>query len=262
MNEIRLLTRVQWASPGKRSELLTHHGLRHHFGGLGDLPPENHLPSKQQHGVAILEVLSDFQYKMEGTNQQPVRIERPKGSGLNPVAEVDDRPIADGQVTSTPGQVIVVKTADCLPILIADSNHTLVGAVHAGWRGLTSGILKEALNCFFRRGVSSKKILVAIGPAISRENYEVGDDVVQAVLSAQFGLGPTAAALSLAKGRGDRWHFDLCVAAALHLCALGVEPNHIEVIKACTMGDTQWNSYRRDRHRNQLNWSSISLPYS
>ncbi len=262
MNEISVLSRVHWASPAKRSELLTQHGLLHHFGGLGDHPPENHLPSKQQHGVVILEVLSDFQYKTEGTNQQPVRIERPKSSRGAAEAEIDDRPFADGQVTSTPGQVVVVKTADCLPVLIADTNHTLVGAVHAGWRGLTSGILKGALNCFFRRGVSPKKILVAIGPAISRENYEVGDDVVQAVLSAQFGLGPVAAALSLAKGRGDRWHFDLCVAAALHLCALGVDPHHIEVIKACTMGDTQWNSYRRDRHRNQLNWSSISLPHS
>lgn len=260
MNEIRLLQEVLWTSPGNRSELLTKHGIPHRFGGTADKPPENYLPCQQVHGRQIIEVFSDHQYKMEGTNQQPTRIDSSKLHGASLKLDTSDRPFADGQVTSTPGQIVIVRTADCLPVLIADSNHTFVGAIHAGWRGLTAGILDEALNCFYRRGVPAKKILVALGPAISRENYEVGDDVVQAAVSGKFGLSPVAAALSLAKGRGDRWHFDLDVAAVMHLFSLGVEPTQIEVIRACTYSDPRWNSYRRDRHTNQLNWSTISLP--
>jgi YfiH family protein len=249
MNEINQLSAVLWSAPSSESALLKDHGLHHRFGGVDEAPPDNHLPSRQEHGIQIIEVLSAYHFKTDDSNRQSSRIE----------SNSPDRPFADGQISSTPGQVVVVKTADCLPILFADINHTVVAAIHGGWRGLTGGILRETVAAFTKRGVGPRQILVAIGPAISRENYEVGMDVLQAALAPQFGLTPVGAALSIAKGRGDRWQFDLSVAAALHLLVLGIDPQHIEVIKACTFNDHRWNSFRRNRHTNGLNWSHISL---
>jgi len=175
------------------------------------------------------------------------------------VMDENGLPQADAQVTSVLGQVVAVRTADCLPVIVADRQRRQVGAIHGGWRGLTAGILREGVAAFADRGISLQELVAVIGPAISRESYEVGPDVVQAVLSPTFGLGERAALLSLAKGQGDRWHFDLAVAAALHLIQLGLKPENIEVIQACTFREGAFNSFRRDRQTRQLNWSWIRL---
>ncbi len=83
----------------------------------------------------------------------------------------------DAIITKRKGRLLVVKTADCLPILIRNIENTLVGAIHAGWKGLCSGIIPEAVSTLKRLGFPPKTLEAALGPSIGPCCYEVGKEV-------------------------------------------------------------------------------------
>lgn len=170
-------------------------------------------------------------------------------------------PEADGIICQTGGTVIAVKTADCIPLLCVDRNAQVVAAVHAGWRGLTSGIIRNTLNILEKRvGVSGRDLLCAIGPAISSHYFEVGPDVFEALKKEELGLNVRQRERCLMKGVGDRWHIDLQTACAYGLLNLGVPENSIGIVRSCTFAHLNlWNSYRRDGKSAGRNWSWISL---
>jgi len=140
----------------------------------------------------------------------------------------------DAVVTDQPNCPIGVMTADCLPVLFATQG--LVGAAHAGWRGLVSGVLENMLREF----PHPSKVQVWLGPCISREAFEVGPDVVDAFMSknsawARYFEAVDGAGRSLANLRG---------------IATDLLENHgfvdIKGINACTYSDSnRWYSYRR-----------------
>lgn len=242
--EIGQLGKVRWTPSGVESTLLKELHYEHSFGGVNARPPEGFFMARQTHGTTVIGIdAADRHHHRRGSVSFDAK-------GL---------PEADAQVTTVRGQVVAVRTADCLPVLIGDRRRRQVAAVHGGWRGLTGGILRETLEVFGDQGISPADLVAVLGPAISRESYEVGPDVVEAVFGQAFGLGERAALITLAKGIHDRWHFDLAVAAALHLVQLGMDPQSVEVINACTYKEKAWNSFRRDRQTSSLNWSWIRL---
>ncbi len=83
-------------------------------------------------------------------------------------------PEADGLVTNKPGLVLGIITADCAPILLADSKVGVIGAAHAGWRGALGGIIESTVELMCNYGATIENINCAIGPCIGRESYEVG----------------------------------------------------------------------------------------
>ena len=87
---------------------------------------------------------------------------------------------ADAAVTNIPDEVLVVMSADCLPVLFSDTNGTVIGAAHAGWRGLCDGVLENTVSELLKLAPqsSSKDLIAWMGPAIGPESYEVGEDVV------------------------------------------------------------------------------------
>lgn len=89
-------------------------------------------------------------------------------------AEVQASTIADASYTSDVNSVCVIMTADCLPILICDRNGTKVAAIHSGWRSLAADIIERTLE---KLATPSKDLLVWLGPAISKNKYEVGAEV-------------------------------------------------------------------------------------
>lgn len=121
---------------------------------------------------------------------------------------------ADGAVTSRPGVVCTVMTADCLPVLLCDRRGRRVGVVHAGWRGLASGVLAAAVRSL---GVDREDTLAWLGPAIGPAAYEVGADVRDAFV----GRDPGAASRFAPNARG-RWQADLYGLARDALLAAGV----------------------------------------
>lgn len=144
---------------------------------------------------------------------------------------------ADGAYTRGRNIPCVVMVADCLPILIADTQGRAVAAVHGGWRGLASGIIKRAVDTL---DCPSNELVAWLGPAIGPDAFQVGDDVLQA-FSSQMG----EVAQSAFKADGERYLADLKLLAQLQLQQLGVE--QIAVHPSCTYRDsTHFFSYRRD----------------
>jgi YfiH family protein len=148
-----------------------------------------------------------------------------------------DFPEADAQISSEPGQVCAVLTADCLPVLLCSQSASCVGVAHAGWRGLAAGVLENTVQAM---GEPSGQLMAWLGPAISAAAYEVGEDVRTAFVSKGDSL-----AAECFSAQGDRWLFDLYGMARLKLARAGVE--HVSGGDHCTFGDSErFFSYRRD----------------
>ena len=87
-----------------------------------------------------------------------------------------DRPEGDAVVTATPGVICAVLTADCAPILMADEEAAVIGAVHAGWKGALGGVVRSAVKAMEALGAQANRIRAVVGPCIAQESYEVGLD--------------------------------------------------------------------------------------
>jgi len=145
---------------------------------------------------------------------------------------------ADGAIASGPGTVCAVMTADCLPVLMCDRQGTRIAAVHAGWRGLASGILERAFESL---AVSPECLLVWLGPAIGADAFEVGPEVRQEFIAAD----PTTDS-AFRPSESGRWLADLAGLARQRLARLGVTA--VYGGGYCTVSDSRrFFSYRRDR---------------
>jgi polyphenol oxidase len=144
---------------------------------------------------------------------------------------------ADARVVSRPGQVAVVMTADCLPVLFCDREGREVAAAHAGWRGLVAGILEETVE---HMQADNSDILAWLGPAIGPTAFEVGDEVRQAFLDHD----PQAQA-AIVPSQPGRWLADIYLLARQRLSSAGIM--QIYGGGLCTYSDTErYYSFRRD----------------
>ncbi|MCG9697756.1 peptidoglycan editing factor PgeF [Shewanella sp. Isolate11] len=148
----------------------------------------------------------------------------------------DDNRTADGSVCRSTDHVCVVMTADCLPVLICDKQATQVAAVHAGWRGLCSGIIEAAVASF---NAPADELYVYLGPCIGADAFEVGSEVRQAFVSQH----PQTSQYFIPQG--DKYFGDLQGIACYRTQALGVQ--HIYQLPHCTYRlSERYFSYRRD----------------
>jgi len=152
-------------------------------------------------------------------------------------------PEADAAISGVPGTVCAVLTADCLPVLLAATDGSAVGAAHAGWRGLASGVIENTVSALHRLAPGAS-LVSFLGPAISVPHFEVGPEVRD-----EFLAGHPDAAVAFRPGRGDRWYCDLQALARQRLAALGI--SDVSGGDLCTYADEgRFFSYRRDvQHR-------------
>jgi YfiH family protein len=144
---------------------------------------------------------------------------------------------ADAIVTNRPGQVCAVLTADCLPVLIAAEDGRELAAAHAGWRGLCSGILEATIASL---DTPPANLVAWLGPAISQQAFEVGDDVRDRFLAQD-----RAAADYFSRNTRERWQADLYGLARLRLGKAGLGKHYGG--GRCTFGEPEsFFSYRRD----------------
>lgn len=150
-------------------------------------------------------------------------------------------PVADAAVTASADCVLAIQTADCLPVLFADAQRRVVGAAHAGWRGLAGGVLESTIESMCAIGASAASLHAWIGPGIGPQAFEVGDDVRHA-----FTAGDEGAAVHFrACAASGKWLADLPGLARRRLLAAGVVA--IRESGLCTVGDpARFFSYRRD----------------
>jgi len=167
----------------------------------------------------------------------PVWLEQVHGTQVANADEVAGVPIADASFATRAGTVCGVMTADCLPLLLCDVEGRAVAAVHAGWRGLSAGVIEAAVA---KMGVPTERLLVWLGPAISQLGFEVGNEVRTEFVAAD----PLAAAAFIA-GKSGKYLADIYALARLRLQALGI--TQIYGGDRCTYSEPeQFYSYRRD----------------
>jgi purine-nucleoside/S-methyl-5'-thioadenosine phosphorylase / adenosine deaminase len=146
-------------------------------------------------------------------------------------------PRADASIGVGSKYTCVVRTADCLPVLMCTADGRVFGAAHAGWRGLAAGVVENTIT---RLAVDPAELLVWLGPAISQPSFEVGDEVRAAFVA----VDPAAGTCFASNARG-RWQADLYGLAKQRLGSAGVR--HIYGGGYCTYLDEQrFHSYRRD----------------
>jgi len=161
----------------------------------------------------------------------------------------EGRPIADAVVTDRVGLVLGIVTADCAPVLLADSRAGVIGAAHAGWRGALGsegrGVLENTIDAMIALGARRGDIAASIGPTIAQASYEVDEDF----RSRFAGTGTSC----FSAGREGHWQFDLPAYVAARLAAAGIE--RIDDLALDTYAEgTRYYSYRRATHRAEPNY--------
>jgi YfiH family protein len=187
----------------------------HGFGTRAAPAPDRWLHPRQVHGITVALV---------------------DGAAVTALGE------ADAVVSTAPGAVVGIVTADCVPILVGQ--HNAVAAIHAGWRGLAKGVIEAAIAVLDRAAGSPEDRVAVIGPHICAQHYEVDVPVREALIP---GYG---AALddALTPTRAGHWHLDLngLTHDALRRAGLGAQ-QIFALGHACTYGDAQrFASRRRD----------------
>lgn len=148
-----------------------------------------------------------------------------------------DLPKVDGLITTTPGLLIGIMTADCVPVLLSTSKGDIVGAVHAGWRGAVSGILEEAVQKM--KNLGAQNIIAALGSCIWQEDYEVSQEFYDNLAHVPDFFRPG--------NRPNHWQFDL--PGYVTSCLLNAGTQNIIPSPANTYTDpTRFYSCRRATH--------------
>lgn len=186
-------------------------------------------------------------------------------------------PDADGLVSDRGGQSLWVCGADCTPVLFADPETGHTSACHAGWRSLSTGILPKAVERLEMLGANRQHLLIAMGPAISGKNYQVGSEVSKAVanclwqnpidkgnikdnllekISVLESTGALKKDLISDSNSQSSW-LDIRLASREQLLRLGIEINQISCCPLCTFEEpTLFHSWRRDQIK-AVQWSAI-----
>jgi purine-nucleoside/S-methyl-5'-thioadenosine phosphorylase / adenosine deaminase len=158
----------------------------------------------------------------------------------------ENRPRADAVVTQMPRLAIGVSTADCGPLLFADSAAGVIGAAHAGWRGALSGVVEATVAAMERLGAKRIRVAAALGPTIRQSNYEVGPEFIERFLAADTANGR----YFKPSEREDHAMFDLCGYIAQRVDQAGI--TQFEDLGLCTYEEPErFYSFRRSTHRNE-----------
>ena len=169
---------------------------------------------------------------------EPAWLKQVHGTVVLEADGVSGRPEADAAYTRSPGVVCVVGAADCMPVLLAQDDGSVVGAAHAGWRGLCAGVIEATLDAMQS---APERTVAWLGPAIGPRVYEVGDEVRDAYLDRD-----AAAASAFSATRPGHWLLDLYAVARQRLAARGVQ--RVSGGGFCTFSDAaRFHSFRRDR---------------
>jgi len=144
-------------------------------------------------------------------------------------ANVSEKPSADGMVTGTPGILLAVASADCVPILMTDAREKIVGAIHAGWRGVIAGIAREAVVAMESLGAKPRDLRAAPGPSIGMCCFEV-----DAELGDRFAREIPGADRHSRAGRPGKAYLDLRAIIADQLTSAGLARESIVNVGPCT----------------------------
>ncbi|GAA0463658.1 peptidoglycan editing factor PgeF [Parasphingorhabdus litoris] len=167
---------------------------------------------------------------------------------------IDARPHVDAMVTDTPGLLLGILTADCVPVLFCDLSAQVVGAAHAGWKGAIGGVTDNTIAAMEKLGASRDNIACAIGPCIAQVSYEV-----DAGFQKRFVAETSDNAQYFAAGKPGHFQFDIESYVADRLARAGI--TQIDKLGLDTYAnEDRYYSYRRSCHRSEAGYGrQISL---
>jgi len=176
--------------------------------------------------------------RASGIAGEPLVLRQVHGAAVVRASEVraGEIPEADAAVRGAAGRAPAVRTADCVPVLLADRAGTVVAAIHSGWRGTVLDIAGATVATLAADGIDPGQLVAAIGPCIEVGAFEVGEEV-----AGQF------AAEFVRRDLGPKPHVDLVAVVRDQLARAGVPKDSIERVGGCTVSDPErYFSYRRD----------------
>ena len=170
---------------------------------------------------------------------EPIWLAQVHGTRVADAEQAQTGNQADAIVAAQSGLVCCIQTADCLPVLFCDVTGKVVGAAHAGWRGLAGGVLENTIERMRAKGAS--EIIAWMGAAIGPQRFEVGADVLDTFAAHD---ARAAGAFQAIAGRPGKFLADIYALARIRLQACGVQ--QVSGGGLCTVSDTRFYSYRRD----------------
>lgn len=225
------------------------HGITRRVPGLG-LAAGNVGYTAPRDGADAWEMRQRWAMAMGVDPSDLVRVRQVHGNVVRIATEQDtqrgthpgarEAPIADSIITCEANVALMTLHADCLAMLLVDPVNRSVGAVHAGWRSTVLDITGETVRAMSSAfGTQPDDLVAFVGPSIGAEQYEVGDEVVEAWRSLPHALETAYRKI------GGTWRFDLKAANAWQLTRAGLRAEKIEVSSVCTATDTErWFSHR------------------
>ena len=164
----------------------------------------------------------------------------------------EDAPRADALISHTPGVILGILTADCAPVLLADGERRVIGALHAGWRGALCGVLEAGVAGMCRIGAEAGNIRAAIGPTIGPQSYEVGTEFPAFFLA----QNPATKVFFRPAAREGHYLFDLPGYVAHRLEALGLA-EVVSLRRDTYRDEADFFSYRRSCHQGKRDYGRL-----
>jgi len=240
-----------------RAPQLVAHGFQHGFstryGGVS-APPFATLNLGSSVGDDPAHVAQNAQRFAEWVGYPPERlfvVSQVHGGAVKVLRESDDPSAvraeqADALVAGGGSGAIGIRTADCVPVLLADPETRCVAAVHAGWRGLVADVIAHGVRALCElSGAPASRLIGALFPHIGACCFEVGEEV-----ATQLQAAARSTDVVVRRPEWPKPHVALDVAAQLQLRAAGLEPAHIDRVAGCTCcAPEQFYSFRRDGQR-------------
>jgi YfiH family protein len=255
---------MEKSPPAVTSALLAGAGFRHAFftrvGGVS-LAPWDSLSFAASVGDDPEAVRENFRRAARVLGVDPARVyvlSQVHGTASRVLSGAEDRDevvreVGDVTVSCAAGVACGVRSADCVPVLVADRASGAVAAIHSGWRGTVANAAHAGVLALRALAGGDGDLVAAIGPHIARCCFEVGDDVAAALAGASP-LGDAA----VLRQDGRKPHVDLRRVVRAQLEAAGVAAGAIDDVTGCTVCERErFHSYRRDGARSGRMLSAI-----
>jgi len=187
---------------------------------------------------------SDIKEKLKGKNFRLLFLNQIHSDIVHFIDRIPSQNLnGDALITGLAHLLLVVRTADCLPVLMVEESRKIIAAVHCGWRGTQKKVIQRALKSMEDHyGCELPSLLVALGPSIGPECYEVGRDVQQGFKEAGLPLE----VFRPHPARKDKYFLDLKEANLLQLLSQGVKRENVFTVDLCTRCSNLFPSFRRD----------------
>lgn len=214
-------------------------------GGLGSQDNSEHIMENRQRMAGFLQIEpQNFLSLYQIHSKNVVVVDQPWNA--------NSRPQADAMVTDQPGVALAIATADCGPVLFVDAQSGVIGAAHAGWKGAIGGILEATIEAMEQLGANRLHVTAVLGPTISQEAYEVGEDFKSVFCNSQQEYQQF-----FKPGQNDgKFYFNLPGFIKYRLNLLNIKC--FQNLSLCTYQDEKrFYSYRRSTHQQENDYGRL-----